>query len=55
MIPRSFAIALLIAIAGPASAGKPHYEIGGRVVKIADGDTLTILVDNRQQGAELQI
>jgi micrococcal nuclease len=35
--------ALLVAAARPALAGKPHYELTGKVVKIADGDTLTIL------------
>jgi len=30
-------------------AGKPHYEISGRVVKIADGDTLTVLDASNEQ------
>lgn len=32
-----------LSFATAALAGKPHYEIAGRVVKIADGDTLTVL------------
>jgi endonuclease YncB( thermonuclease family) len=35
-------IGLLLSVA-PAMAEKPHYELTGEVVKIADGDTLTIL------------
>ena len=35
---RPAAVILLLAI-----AAKPHYEITGKVVKIADGDTLTVL------------
>ncbi len=37
------AVALLVALASPALAAKPHYELTGRVVAIADGDTLTVL------------
>jgi endonuclease YncB( thermonuclease family) len=33
----------LLAAAAPAVAAKPHYEISGKVVAIADGDTLTVL------------
>ena len=32
-----------------ALAAKPHYEITGKVVKIADGDTLTILDESKTQ------
>jgi endonuclease YncB( thermonuclease family) len=39
----SAAAILLLAIVGPAFAGKPHYTLTGRVVAIADGDTLTVL------------
>ena len=35
--------ALLLAAAAPAFAGKQPYTLTGKVVKIADGDTLTIL------------
>jgi endonuclease YncB( thermonuclease family) len=35
--------ALLLVAAGPVFAAKPHYLITGRVVAIADGDTLTVL------------
>ena len=41
-------IVLLIA-AGPAFAAKPHYEITGKVVAIADGDTLTVLDGSNEQ------
>jgi endonuclease YncB( thermonuclease family) len=37
------AIAAVLAVQTFALAAKPHYEIAGKVVKIADGDTLTIL------------
>ena len=30
-------------------AAKPHYELTGRVVAIADGDTLTILYAEKTQ------
>jgi endonuclease YncB( thermonuclease family) len=40
---RCLAFAALLAAPAPAMAGKPHYEIAGKVVKITDGDTLTIL------------
>jgi endonuclease YncB( thermonuclease family) len=33
----------------PALAAKPHYEITGQVVKIADGDTLTVLDESKTQ------
>jgi endonuclease YncB( thermonuclease family) len=42
--PRLAAVILIIA-ANPALAAKPHYEITGKVVAIADGDTLTVLDD----------
>jgi endonuclease YncB( thermonuclease family) len=34
---------LFVVAAVPAFAAKPHYVLTGRVVKIADGDTLTVL------------
>src|SRR5271163_4965356 len=40
---RCLAFAALLAAPVPATAGKPHYELSGRVVAIADGDTLTVL------------
>jgi micrococcal nuclease len=43
------AITLLLAFAAPATAGKPHYELTGKVVAIADGDTLTILDADKVQ------
>jgi len=43
-------IAVLLAIAAsPTFAAKPHYELKGRVVAIADGDTLTVLDDSKTQ------
>jgi len=41
--PTGLIAVLLLALPMPAMAAKPHYEITGKVVKIADGDTLTIL------------
>jgi endonuclease YncB( thermonuclease family) len=43
------AIALVLLSGGHALAAKPHYEIAGQVVAIADGDTLTILDDAKTQ------
>ncbi len=40
---------VLLAIATTALAAKPHYELTGRVVAIADGDTLTVLDDSKVQ------
>jgi endonuclease YncB( thermonuclease family) len=45
---RLAAVALLIG-ATPALAAKPHYEITGEVVAIADGDTLTIIDESKTQ------
>jgi endonuclease YncB( thermonuclease family) len=42
-VPFAPIVALLVHIAATAVAAKPHYEIAGKVVKIADGDTLTVL------------
>jgi endonuclease YncB( thermonuclease family) len=39
---------LLIATA-PAFAAKPHYDLTGKVVAIADGDTLTLLDGSNEQ------
>jgi endonuclease YncB( thermonuclease family) len=38
-------LAIVLSVVAPmmAIAAKPHYEITGKVVKIADGDTLTVL------------
>lgn len=43
------AIAIVLLSAGHALAAKPHYEIAGQVVAIADGDTLIILDDTKTQ------
>ena len=40
---------VLLGIACPALAAKPHYELTGRVVAIADGDTLTVLDETKAQ------
>jgi endonuclease YncB( thermonuclease family) len=45
----SCCVAVLLGIAPPATAAKPHYELTGRVVAIADGDTLTVLDDAKVQ------
>jgi endonuclease YncB( thermonuclease family) len=42
-------ITALLLTAAPATAAKPHYELVGEVVKIADGDTLTILDGSKTQ------
>jgi endonuclease YncB( thermonuclease family) len=44
-----YCVAVLFAAAAPAFAAKPHYELTGRVVAIADGDTLTVLDDSNTQ------
>ena len=36
-------ILVFAVIAPAAAAGKPHYTVEGKVVRIADGDTLTVL------------
>jgi endonuclease YncB( thermonuclease family) len=46
---RFSAAALLLVAAGAAIAAKPHYELTGRVVAIADGDTLTVLDGSNTQ------
>ena len=43
------AAVVLLAITETALAAKPHYELAGRVVAIADGDTLTILDGSNTQ------
>jgi micrococcal nuclease len=42
-------VAFMLAIAAPALAAKPHYELTGRVVALADGDTLTVIDDSKVQ------
>jgi endonuclease YncB( thermonuclease family) len=42
-------VILLLITACPALAAKPHYEISGKVVKSADGDTLTVLDADKVQ------
>jgi micrococcal nuclease len=37
------AAVLILALAAPALAAKPHYTFSGQVVKVVDGDTLTVL------------
>src|SRR5580692_7249710 len=41
--------AVLLIAANPALAAKPHYDINEQVVKIADGDTLTVLDESKTQ------
>jgi endonuclease YncB( thermonuclease family) len=40
---KRLALVLLLVLAGRACAAKPRYAFVGEVVKIADGDTLTVL------------
>jgi endonuclease YncB( thermonuclease family) len=40
---------VFLAFSASALAGKPHYDITGKVVKIADGDTLTVLDGSNTQ------
>jgi endonuclease YncB( thermonuclease family) len=42
-------LALLLAVAAPLAAVSAAQEITGKVVAIADGDTLTLLVSGNQQ------
>jgi micrococcal nuclease len=44
-------LAIVLSVFAPmvAQGAKPHYELSGRVVKIADGDTLTILDASNEQ------
>lgn len=42
-------IVIVLLSAGHALAAKPHYDLAGEVVAIADGDTLTILDDAKTQ------
>jgi hypothetical protein len=39
----NLAIAIVLLAAGPTRGAALHYQITGEVVKIADGDTLTVL------------
>jgi micrococcal nuclease len=45
----ALAIVALLLMTDSALAAKPHYELVGEVVKIADGDTLTVLDDTKTQ------
>src|ERR1700728_4032432 len=40
---------IVLAVASVATAAKPHYTLTGKVVAIADGDTLTVLDDSKTQ------
>ncbi len=42
-------VAILLSTPGLAFGGKPHYQLLGRVVAIADGDTLTVLDGSNAQ------
>jgi endonuclease YncB( thermonuclease family) len=46
---RAVLIGILLAIASLATAAKPHYTLTGKVVAIADGDTLTVLDESKTQ------
>jgi micrococcal nuclease len=45
----SLAAVVLLAVVSHAVAAKPHYELTGRVLAIADGDTLTVLDGSNTQ------
>src|ERR1700690_3908249 len=47
--PLGLVAILVVAIAVPAFAAKPHCELTGRVVAIADADTLTVIDANKVQ------
>jgi len=40
---------VLLIATSPVFAAKPHYELAGKVVAIADGDTLTVLDGSNEQ------
>ncbi len=40
---------IVLAVASVAAAAKPHYTLTGKVVAIADGDTLTVLDESKTQ------
>jgi endonuclease YncB( thermonuclease family) len=42
-------IGVVLAAVSVAIAAKPHYTLTGKVVAIADGDTLTVLDDSKTQ------
>ena len=46
---RALLIGILLAVASVATAAKPHYTLTGKVVAIADGDTLTVLDETKTQ------
>ena len=45
----NLAIAIVLLAAGPTRGAATHYQITGEVVKIADGDTLTLLDSSNAQ------
>jgi endonuclease YncB( thermonuclease family) len=46
---RAFPLVLAFVAGAVAAGAKPHYTIAGKVVAIADGDTLTILDESKTQ------
>jgi endonuclease YncB( thermonuclease family) len=46
---RAILIGIVLAAVSFAIAAKPHYTLTGKVVAIADGDTLTVLDDSKTQ------
>lgn len=46
---RSFPLFLALVAMTVAAGAKPHYTITGKVVAIADGDTLTVLDESKTQ------
>jgi endonuclease YncB( thermonuclease family) len=45
----ALAAVVLLLVASPTFGAKPHYTLTGKVVAIADGDTLTILDESKTQ------
>jgi endonuclease YncB( thermonuclease family) len=49
MARRALLIGIVVAFASAALAARPHYRLTGKVVAIADGDTLTVIDDAKTQ------
>jgi endonuclease YncB( thermonuclease family) len=49
MARRALLIGIVVTFASAALAARPHYTLTGKVVAIADGDTLTVIDDAKTQ------
>jgi endonuclease YncB( thermonuclease family) len=47
--PVALATIVVLLVASPTFGAKPHYTLTGKVVAIADGDTLTVLDESKSQ------